>query len=195
MMAKISLFLEGNSVFFQIVIALFTITLGIVTLIVGINKYIKQKQIDAMSSFYINLLIYLERLQMFLEHPSIKRLFFDEKTRVELVEKLGEESTEQYAKAISYPFIAFCREFIRYISTADNNVSPVKKYTPGKWETWYKNILILTQFLHDGQMINKINKYTSKDQYNEFEAYYERVKAAIRKIQKSIKKKLKIKKA
>jgi hypothetical protein len=185
--------LEANPVLVQILIAFFSIAAGIVTVCLGIHNYIKQKKIDAMFGFYIHLLVYLEQLQKWLNYPGIKRLFFDKKTQSELTEELGDESAEQYADALRLPFSTFCAEFLRYISTADNNVSPAKKNTPGKWKTWYNNILLITPFLQEGQITSLVSPYTSKDQYAEFETYYQQVQTAIAKLQKSIKKRLKIK--
>jgi hypothetical protein len=185
--------LEPHSVLVQVIIAVSGGVFGILVIFFSMRNYRKQKQIDAMSGFYINLLVYMERLQMLLEeYPGVKRLFFDKKTCSELTNELGGESAEQYTDALRPIFSAFCEEFIGYISTADNNVSPATVYAPGKWEIWYKNIMTLTKFLHDGKMTASFHKYTSKDQYNDFKIYYAEAQTAITSLQESIKTRLRI---
>ncbi|MDR2597884.1 MAG: hypothetical protein LBC76_11270 [Treponema sp.] len=101
--------------------------------------------------------------------PNIEILFFNEATREKLKDKLGGEAAEQQAKNISDTFSVFCGEFIRYISTSDNNVPPTEKHGSNEWRDWYDELSILIQFLHKGQMIGKHYYYTSVDQYeNEY---------------------------
>jgi len=184
-------FLEKNPVFFQIVTATAAIVLGILTITYSLENYTKKKQNDAQFGFYINLWVFLERLEMLLEKcPNINRLFFNEETRNMLHDKLGGDVAAQQAGVISSSFSVFCKEFITYISTAGNHVPPKGDYGTEEWKKWYENILSLTHFLQKGQMIGKVFDYITVDQYEKSEADYKEVKDAIALIQESLKERL-----
>ena len=182
--------LEANQVFFEILIALSTLFLGALTIFISIIIYRKQKQIEAQFGFYMNILVFLERLNTFLsKYSEIFQLFFDERTRGELFEY---PMINKRAAIVSPTFINLCGEFIEYLSTTGNIVPPVKICTDYNRTKWYKDILTLTRFLHKGNMIDKLFVYTSKEQYDEYNKEADDFKNAIKRIHESICKRLKL---
>jgi hypothetical protein len=187
--------LEDNPVFFEIVIALTTLLLSAITIIISINIYHKQKRIEAQFGFYMNILVFLERLNLMISrHKEIFQLFFDEETRKK---KFVCQIIRQRSDIIVPKFKNFCKEFLEYLSETDNNVPPVKTCILRRCVTynrqkWYKDILTLTRFLHNVNMLGELFFYTSEDQYEEYVVEVKKFKEAITRIRQSICERLKL---
>jgi hypothetical protein len=183
-------FLENNQVFFEIIIAVGSLLLGILAIIFGVKNIINDKQMDAQFGFYIHFLAFLERLKMLLnDYPDILQLFFDERTRKEIFKA---QMPAERADIISPILSQLCNDIIEYFSKVDNIIPPYKKNS-NEWKEWYKDLLIIINFLYTGKMMmNKIYLYTSKDKYDVYKREIESVGESFGRIEKSICEKLKL---
>ncbi|MBO5934092.1 MAG: hypothetical protein J6Q94_01250 [Clostridia bacterium] len=166
----------------------FNIILGVITIIIGAN-YIKAKRNDAKFGFYINIYIYMIRLQKFLkEYPRICQNLFTSNVRNELF-------VAQFShKNIETMFTSLCSEVLQYISTASNNIPPQGKRKSPEWSEWYCDMNNLTFFLQQCAFIDKgITPYTDPSDKEDYEQLINNANKAIERIINKLSAELQIK--
>lgn len=179
-------FLESNPVFFEALLSVISVIVGVCAIVFGIRNLVKEKQDEARFGFYINLLALLKRLRQLLdEYPTVPELLW----KPDLREKIFSRgmSTESVAEIVAPLFLSLCDETLTYITTSQNNVPPCKKRDKSRWIKWYRNILVLCQFLQKCKFINTgMFPYFDVSDKKDFENERETFLAAITEIESDI---------
>lgn len=185
--------MEENPVMFETIFAIITTIMGVLSIIVSVGNYIKNKQREAQFGFYINLLVYLRNLNYFLtQFPELIDLLIDEKARED---KDAIALVLPRLKSIKPSFVSLCDSFLKFISNAQNNIPPKNKPKDPEWGAWYKNMLDLSQFLQKCCLISdNLTLYFSKQEATKFKQETKALKTIIEDMENKISSVLKIKK-
>ena len=150
--------LENHPATVTIVTSIFTLLVGVGGILIGLRSYIKREREKAQFGFYINILVFLKRLYKILdEHPHVLHLLWDKAIRDEVFEG---ESQNDLSEAVAPILSELSRDFLDYLSNANNNVPPdADKPSKKEWSEWYNDILTLTEFLQKLTIIEKGNLF------------------------------------
>lgn len=147
--------------------AIVTMLLGVVTIILGLN-YISKKRQNARFGFYINLFVFIQQFHLIIkEYPEVTDYLVEERIRNVFS---NTKVTAQRSEKVLEVFMSLCEDFIKFISTAENNVVPKHSEKSGlteeeEWEQWYKSISTIVKFSHQCKLLkNGIVPYFSDDQ-------------------------------
>lgn len=176
---------------FNFFFSLASLLLGVITILVG--RYIYQKRKDAKYGFYINLLIYVKRIKPFFHEIGYQGItdYLCSKNSRENV--LSTTLPPDRAEKILPLFTSLCREFIDFISHAENNIPPKGRISKlekqGSLNEWYNNIITMVEFIQLCELLDQgITPYISDVQV---ELYIKKLNAFIKAIE-FIEKKLSI---
>lgn len=184
-------FLESNPVFFEALLSVISVIVGVWAIVFGIRNLVKEKQDDARFGFYINLLALLKRSKQLLDdYPAIPELLW----RPDLRQKVfSREMSKECEEIIAPIFLSLCGEVLTYITTSQNNIPPCKKKDKSKWNMWYANILTLCQFFEKCKFIHTgLFPYFDESDKESFEKERKSFIGAIEQMEKDIQSFLKL---
>lgn len=153
----------------EFVAAIPTLILGVVSLVFG--SYIFQIRKDAKYGFYVNLYVYVKRFKFYLENSEFEGItdyLCSGKIRTDILKTAITDSNKD---VILPTFTSLCKEFITFISHADNNIPPfsIKTFYKRKklQKEWYNNLITITEFVQKCLLLDyKMKSYTSSEEAN-----------------------------
>lgn len=173
--------MESNPVFFETILTLLSIIITVVGIVVSIEKYVKKKQQEAQFGFYINFIVYLRNLYFYLQK-------YPEVTDTLIQKDIREDNSNTYSriKAIQPNFEDLCKNFLSFISDAENNVPPNINQT-SECGQWNENIVSLSDFLLKCSFISTGHAlYQTKDEAENFRKDFVKITKTILNIDNQI---------
>lgn len=164
---------EDISYYVDIFSSIFTVILGVLTIILG-SRYLTNKRNEAKVGFYINLRIYIKRLNFYISKNEYKGLT-DYLCKKDLREKhFGALMPNDRAEQIIPIFVELSNDFLTFISHADNNIVP--KYKKNKnynkkddWNKWHESILSIVDFLQTCKFLGEgITQFVSEKHIEDY---------------------------
>ncbi len=175
---------EDISYYVDIFSSIFTVILGVLTIILG-TRYLTIKRNEAKVGFYINLQIYIKRLNFYISKSEYKGLT-DYLCEKKLREKhFGALMPIDRATRLIPIFVELSNSYLDFISHADNNIVP--KYKKNKqynkkeeWNKWHESILITVDFLQTCKFLDEgITPYVSEKHMQDYKDSLRQFKEAL----------------
>lgn len=152
------------------IINLLISSLGIGGAFVLYSDYLAKKQRDAVFGFYANMLVFLKRLNVFLENDFAKstimvKLYTENALNV----NSSFQPTEEYLAA----FRSLCADFLNFLSASKDNIPAKRGSTDFCY--WYKSQINIVELLQKGTLFTEkyFGDYSSK---KELERFYNQIK-------------------
>jgi hypothetical protein len=139
-------FINKNQVYF----ALIPWLVGIGVAMTCYRDFVSQKQHEAVFGFYINMLVFLERLNVFLGKDY---------TAADVFKRLYKKDIYTSINCVVPPkeqidaFALLSKEFLIFLSNSKDNVPP--KSDKQEFKKWYKQQIILVTLLQKGVMLSE----------------------------------------
>lgn len=155
----------------EAVMSIISIVLGVITIVIG-KRIITSKRANAKYGFYINFLIFIERFQKTLaDFPGITAFLVKEEIRETYLKgHIDADVADQVIPLLT----ELCDDFIKFISTSDNNVVPEHWKNSAfsreeEWKEWLEKTKYLVLFAQKCKLLKQgINPYFSLEQVNQY---------------------------
>lgn len=155
--------IEQNPALCDVLIAIISTILGVISIFIGIERYIKRHREEARYGFYINLMVRLKQLSCMLDqYPLITQ-------RLVRSDILSPCANEDHYDEIAPRFANLCRDFLDFLTSASNNIPPVGKKHSAKWNEWYENIYVIVDYIQKCTFVDsRVFLFIDRDDYNTF---------------------------
>jgi len=143
------MFFEENYRVIEILMWLF----GIVVAINCYGDYLNRRQHEAVFGFYVNLRVYLERINVFLgenfnEAIVLSRMYTKTANKTESARDVPSDE-------LVFAFVQLSKEFLNFLSISKDNIPPKK----GKEDFigWFEHQVVLVRFLQKGASLSNLS--------------------------------------